>query len=97
MASKMEFEWDKAKDSACVERRGFGFAYASRAFLDPRRIVVRDRRRNYGEDRYRRPGAVDGRVYVVVYTARGSAVRIISARKANLKEVAEHEHNTHQD
>ena len=37
-----------------------------------------------------------GRAYVVVYTLRGSAVRIISARKANRKEVADYEHNAHQ-
>ena len=35
--------------------------------------------------------------YVVVYTIRGSAVRIISARKANPKEVADYEHNARQN
>ena len=35
--------------------------------------------------------------YVVVYTLRGPAVRIISARKANAKEVADYEHNARQD
>ncbi len=49
----MEFEWDEAKNSACFERRGFDFAYAVRAVLDPHRIVAQDRRRDYGEDRYR--------------------------------------------
>ena len=49
------------------------------------------------EDRCRLVGTVDGRVYVVVYTVRGSAVRIISARKANRKEVADYEHNAYQD
>ena len=39
----------------------------------------------------------DGRTYVVVYTMRGSAARIISARKANRKEVANYEHNARQD
>ena len=63
----MEFEWDEAKNSACFERRGFDFAYAVRAFLDPHRTV------------------------------RGSAARIISARKANRKEVADYEHDAHQD
>ena len=94
---KMEFEWDDAKSNDCFERRGFDFAHAFRAFFDPQRIVARDRRRDYGEDRYRLTGAIDGRVYVVVYTVRGSIVRIISARKANPKEVADHEHNAHQD
>ncbi len=93
----MEFEWDEAKNSACFERRGFDFAYAVRVFLDPHRLVAQDRRRDYGEDRYRLLGTVDGRAYVVVYTLRGSTVRIISARKANGKEVADYEHHARQD
>ena len=72
-------------------------AYAVRAFLDPHRIVAQDRRRDYCEDRYRMLGAIDGRTYVVVYTMRGSAFRIISARKVNAKEAADYEHNTRQD
>ncbi len=94
---EMEFEWDEAKNGACFERRGFDFAYVVRAFLDPHRIVVQDRRRDCDEDRYRLLGTVDGRAYVVVYAARGSAIRIISARKANPKEVADYEHNARQD
>ena len=31
----MEFEWDEAKSDACYVERGFDFAYALRAFLDP--------------------------------------------------------------
>lgn len=96
MVPGMEFEWDEARNNACFERRGFDFAHAVNAFHDPHRIVVQDRRRDYGEDRYRLLGTVDGRAYVVVYTLRGPAVRIISARKANPKEVAEYEHNAHQ-
>ena len=76
----MEFEWDEARNSACFERCGLDLAYAVRAFLDPHRIVVQDRRRDYGEDRYRLLGRIDGRPYAVVYTVRGSAVRIVSAR-----------------
>ena len=93
----MEFEWDEAKNHACLERRGFDFAFASRAFLDPHRIVVQDSRRDYGEDRFRLLGTVGGRAHVVVYTTRGSTVRIISARKANRKEVADYEYNAYQD
>ena len=93
----IEFEWDEAKNSACFERRGFDFAYAVRAFFDPHRIVAQDRRRDYGEHHYRLLGTVDGRVHVVVYMVRGSTVHIISARKANGKEVADYEHNARQD
>ena len=93
----MEFEWDDAKSNNCFTRRGFDFAYAVRVFLDSQRIVAEDRRQNYGEDRYRLLGMIDGRAYVVVYTLRGSTIRIISARKASRNEVAEYEHNTRQD
>ncbi|MYE83767.1 MAG: BrnT family toxin [Boseongicola sp. SB0673_bin_14] len=93
----MEFEWDDAKNDDCFQRRGFDFAYAVRAFLDPKRTVARDTRRDYGEDRYKLVGTIKGRAYVIVYTMRGSTVRIISARKAGRKEVAKHGHDTHQD
>ncbi len=71
--------------------------YAVRAFLDPNRIVRRDRRWDYGEDRYRLLAAIEGRVFVLIYTMRSSAIRIISARKANEKEVREYEHKARQD
>ena len=93
----MEFEWEDAKSDACLAHRGFDFAYAIRAFLDDDRIVGRDRRWDYGEDRYRLLGAIEGRVFVVIYTVLGLAMRIISARKANGREVREHEQNTRQN
>ena len=93
----MEFEWDDAKNDACFTHRGFDFSYAVRAFQDEDRIVGRDRRRDYAEDRYRLLGTIEGRVFVVIYTMRGSVVRIISARKANARETREYERNTRQD
>ncbi len=86
-----------AKSDACFTHRGFDFAYAIRAFLDGDRIVGRDGRWDYGEDRYQLLGAIEGRVFVVIYTMRGSVMRIISARKANVREVREYEQNTRQD
>jgi uncharacterized DUF497 family protein len=47
----MEFEWDEAKSDACLEARGFDFAYAASAFADPNRMIRRDNRYGYGEDR----------------------------------------------
>ena len=52
-----------------------------------------DRRWDYGEDRYRLLGWGEGRVFVVIHTMRRSTVRIISARKANRREVREYERN----
>ena len=62
----MQFEWDPAKSDACHAQRGFDFAYALRAFLDPGRSVRQDRRRDYGEDRFQLIGAIETRVFVFV-------------------------------
>lgn len=91
LQSLKEFEWDAAKSDACLAGRGFDFAYALRAFADPVRLVTIDDRWDYGEERFRLLGIVDERVLCVVYTVRGAAVRIISARKANRREVAWYE------
>ncbi len=65
-------------------------------FHDPLRIVTQDRRRDYGEDRFQVIGTINERTYVVVYTMRGMATRIISARKANTREIRNYEHNARQ-
>lgn len=83
----MDFEWDEAKSDACFAERGFDFGYAIRVFLDPNRLIEVDDRFDYGEQRYRVLGQIEWRVFVVVYTPRGTAFRLISARKANRREV----------
>ncbi len=93
----MEFEWDDAKSNACAADRGFDFNYASQVFLDPQRITTQDLRWNYGEERFRVLADIEGRTYVVIFTKRGSLTRIISARKANAREVAEYEHRSQND
>ena len=93
----MNFEWDEAKSESCFTQRGFDFAYAARAFFDPNRIVHADTRRSYGEERYQLMGMIEQRLFVVVYTVRHDAMRIISARKANQREVIHYEDSTHND
>lgn len=92
----MNFEWDDAKSETCFQQRGFDFAYAAHAFFDPERIVRADTRHSYGENRFQLMGRIEGRVFVVVYTPRADAMRIISARKANQREVQNYENNAHQ-
>ncbi|MBI3155130.1 MAG: BrnT family toxin [Burkholderiales bacterium] len=93
----MNFEWDEAKSDACFESRGFDFAYAARAFFDPDRLIQVDARRSYGEERYQLVGRIEHRVFAVVYTPRRKAIRIISARKANQREVRHYENSTRED
>jgi uncharacterized DUF497 family protein len=87
----VEFEWDSYKSEACYANRGFDFEYATRAFLDPARTVVLDTRWDYGEDRYILRGSIGDRLFIVVFTYRGNTIRVISARKANSREVRDHE------
>jgi hypothetical protein len=83
----MEFEWDDDKSEACFQERGFDFAYATQVFFDPDRTVLNDDRVIYGEARYQVYGTISGRLFVVVCTQRGGRLRVISARKANQREV----------
>ena len=93
----MNFEWDEAKSEGCFRERGFDFSYVLGAVLDPDRIVHQDTRRHYGEDRYKLMGQIEGRLFVVVYTPRQDALRIVSARKANQREVQQYEDRTRDD
>ncbi len=93
----MDFEWDDDKCSACYRSRGFDFAYAAFAFADPDRNVRQDQRFSYGEDRYELIGRVEGRLYVLIYTPRHDRIRIISARKANSREVKRYENRSNED
>lgn len=93
----MEFEWDEEKSDACFQQRGFDFAYAAQVFFDPGRTMKLDTRRDYGEDRHQIYGRIQGRLFVVVCTLRSDVIRIISARKANQREVEHHENGTHKN
>ena len=93
----VDFEWDESKSNACFAERGFDFAYAAQAFFDPQRLVRADLRHSYGEDRFQMIGRINNRVFVIVYTPRAHVVRIISARKANAREVKQYENSSSED
>ncbi len=90
----MKFEWDPNKSDRCFEQRGFDFAYVLQAFLDSRRMIRKDVRWNYGEERYHLLGKIYERVFFVAFTFRDKVIRIISARKANQREVKTYEDNS---
>jgi hypothetical protein len=62
------------------------FDYATKLFLDPNRIDYEDGRRDYREDRRIALGKSGERVFLIAYTRREDALRVISARKANPRE-----------
>ncbi len=85
----MDVEWDGAKDAE--NRRKHGLPLAAAAGLDwDAGLIEPDLRRDYGEPRWRLTGALDGRLHVCVFTLRNGRRRIISLRKANLRERRKH-------
>lgn len=85
-----KFEWDAEKASLNLAKHGVDFEDAIYVLEDPRRFERIDERGDYGEDRYVTLGLVYGVELVVVYTLRGDAIRLISARKANANERIEY-------
>ncbi len=86
----MEFEWDEAKRFANLRKHGVDFARVV-AFEWQTSTAYLDRRRHYGELRLIASGFISHRLHILVFTYRGSRIRVISLRKANDKEIAEYE------
>ena len=82
----MAYEWDPVKAHANATKHGVRFSDAVLALEDDRALTQRDLL-SEDEERWITIGQDTlGRVVVVVYTWRGSNVRIISARQATRRE-----------
>ena len=75
---------------AAIQDRGFDYGFATQAFSDPSGFREPDQRLPYGEDRFRFYGEIQGKLFVDIYTERQGRFRIISARKANTREIQAH-------
>lgn len=81
-----QFEWDEKKNEANRAKHGVGFEDACGIFDGPI-VTAPDDRKDYGEERVTSYGALaPGLILAVVYTWRKKRRRLISARKASLKE-----------
>jgi uncharacterized protein len=81
-----EFERDAAKASANEAKHSVRFDYAAAVFLDDHRLDLDTTRADDGEERRKAIGLIDGKLYTVVDTLRGSVGRLIAARRSNAKE-----------
>ncbi len=80
------FDWDDRKARSNLDKHGVPFDYATRVFLDPRVLAFDASREGDQETRRKAVGAIDSKLFVVVYTERHGVCRIISARRANAME-----------
>jgi uncharacterized protein len=79
------WSWDEAKRAANLAKHGVDFAEAE-GFVWTSAMVAPDPRRDCGETRWCALGLIGARVHVMVFTLRGADTRIISLRRANLRE-----------
>ena len=85
----MIFEFDDRKNESNIERHKVGFEEVQAIWEDPDMMVLPARKR--GEKRQMAIGKAYAVVFSVVYTVRGEAIRIISARRSTKKEVERYE------
>jgi uncharacterized DUF497 family protein len=83
-------EFDPAKNHINMQKHGVSLADAGLIDWSSARIVE-DRRKDYSESRYQALGMLGGRLHFVAFTPRNGVMRVISLRKANMKEVRSYE------
>lgn len=83
--NSIELEYDPVKRLQTLEARGLDFADAAKILAGPA-LTYPDDRHDYGEERWITVGLLDGRMMIVVWTPRGEKYRIVSMRKANVRE-----------
>jgi uncharacterized protein len=79
------FEWDESKRRSNIIKHGIDFGDATEAFYDPAAYSFRSPH-PASERRYVTVGLMRGALITVIFTLRGEAVRIISARAARRSE-----------
>jgi len=78
----VDIEFDPAKDEANIAKHGVSLELT----IKLAGIVVVDDKR-FKEPRFRLYGTIDGVAHCAAVTMRGSIVRVISLRRAHLKEM----------
>lgn len=83
----LTFEWDEAKGRENLAKHGVSFDEAKTVFGDPLSVTILDPDQSADEGRFVDIGlSSNHRLLVVVYTERGSSIRIISSRNATRAE-----------
>ncbi|MCF2133856.1 MULTISPECIES: BrnT family toxin [Burkholderiaceae] len=83
----MEISFDLAKDAKNIEKHGGVSLADAKAFEWDSAVIWPDQRKAYGENRMIGLGYIGKRLFNVVFVDRDGIRRIISLRKANLREV----------
>lgn len=94
--TELHFEWDPRKAASNATKHGVTFEEAKTVFYDEDALLIDDPDHSKSEERFILLGASNRpRMLVVVHCYRrgGTAIRLISARKAGAKERKSYEEN----
>ncbi|MBA3634604.1 MAG: BrnT family toxin [Acidobacteria bacterium] len=83
----MEFEWDENKNAENFKKHGVSFEEAEKAFEDENAVELFDELNSDTEIRFQIIALSSKRLLFVAFTVRKEIIRIISARKADAKQV----------
>ncbi len=81
----MNYTWDAAKAASNLAKHGVAFAMAERFEWDTA-VIAATLGHAGGEPRLGALGAIEGRLYFLVYSIESRSTRVISLRKANDRE-----------
>ena len=82
----MKLEWDEAKRQRTLAERGVDFADVALVNWDDA-LTLKDVRQPYPETRFITYAPIRGRLCVIAWCYRNTALRVISMRKANTREM----------
>jgi uncharacterized protein len=86
----LRFEWDDRKAAANLKKHGVSFDEARTVFVDERAKLIDDPDHSEDEDRFVLLGLSSALRLLLVchcYRSDGGVIRIISARRANAREI----------
>jgi uncharacterized DUF497 family protein len=86
----VEISYDDAKNERNIRERGLSFELALRFDFETALFRIDDRY-DYPELRLQALGHIDGRLHMLVFCETAVAIRVISLRKANKREVKRYE------
>jgi hypothetical protein len=91
--NNMNFEWDEGKNRINIDKHGISFRDIVPVFVDWEQdgLLIEDIRQSYGEDRFILFHFFASTLLCVVFTWREDNIRIISARRANRREMRHYE------
>ena len=89
LGDKTEFEWDDGNKSKNWERHRVTQAEAEEVFVNRPVLLLQDEKHSVAETRYALLGRSSrGRPLTIIFTLRGTLVRVVSARPMSRRERA---------